>query len=166
MIDETQIQSTLNQLDQLFQEHRGSDEDLYYSKLAIMEVCGWVEESIDDMVRECANKYLNDPKNSEFVKYWIDRTYGFHYENNFRGLLVRLMGIINVERLEQKLNPVRFDLLKSSLGTLKQLRDKQAHTHITDTTKSIDAPAVPRQHFKYVYEGLKEIESHILEMKI
>lgn len=56
--------------------------------------------------------------------------------------------------------------MKSSLGTLKQVRDKQAHTHIKDTTIRIDAPSTTRSNFDNVYDGLKDIESYIRKMRI
>lgn len=102
-IDETQIQNALTQFDKLFQEHRNGYDDLYYSKLAILEVCGWIEESMDDMIKRCANKHLNVKKNLTIVDILVKNTYGFHYEDNFRNMLINIMGIIKLERLEENL---------------------------------------------------------------
>ena len=166
MVDNTQIENNLTQIKALFQKHIGDDEAPYYSKLAILEVCGWIEESIDDVVSGYANKYLREIKNLDFVKEVVSLTYSFEYERNFRHLLIQVIGIINVEKLENNLDPVKFELMKSSLGTLKKYRDIHAHTYTKGVTKTMYAPSSAISHFKYVYQGLKDIESCINEMKI
>jgi hypothetical protein len=166
MVDKTQIENNLTQIDALFQKHIGDDEAPYYSKLAILEACGWIEESMDDIIRGCANKHLKEPKNIKFVEGLIGDTYSFKYHDNFRNMLIQTMGIINVEKLEQVFDEKKFIKMTSSLGELKQRRDDQAHTYIKGTTSTIDAPSWTERRFQYVYEGLKDIEFCINKMKI
>ena len=42
--------------------HSALKEALFCSKLAILELCGWIEESMDDMVRRCATEALERSK--------------------------------------------------------------------------------------------------------
>jgi len=167
MISKKQIQSNLSQIDNLYQKSIGIKKPLFYSKLATLELCGWIEESMDDIVQNCAKRHLTKEQNLTFVnKTIIKHTYGFDYENNFRDMLIQVIGIINTERLERKLNPANFDILKSTLGSLKERRDSQAHTYVKGTTPHIDAPSITQGHFQKIYVGLKEVESRIRKMKL
>jgi hypothetical protein len=167
MVNKTYIQNNLDQIDRLYQRYmRYKKRGLYYSKLAILEVCGWIEESMDDIIRGCANKHLEEPKNIRFVEELIGDTHSFKYHDNFRNMLIQTMGIINVEKLERVFDANKFIQLTSSLGELKQRRDDQAHTYIKGTTLTIDAPSWTKKRFQNVYEGLKDIEHRINKMNI
>lgn len=162
MVDKTQIENNLTQIGSLFQVHIRDNEAPYYSKLAILETCGWIEESMDDIVKSCAERHLANSDNLDYVKDTIiRRTTSFEYERHFRHMLMRVLGIINLEKLEGSLDQHKFTPMKSSLGYLKQRRDEQAHTYIKGTTPRIDAPSVTEKHFQDIYEGLKDIESSI-----
>ncbi len=167
MVDKTQIENNLTQIDALFQKHIWDGEAPYYSKLAILEACGWIEESMDDIAQGCAQKHLKETKNLDFVKKdIIKRTTSFEYDQHFRNMLMRLVGMINIERLEQMLDLHKFTQMTSSLSALKQRRDELAHTYIKGTTSTIDAPSLTKNRFLNVYEGLKDIESCINKIKI
>ena len=167
MVKKTGIQSNLNQIEKLYQKYmsgmRGRRGE-YFSKLAIIEACGWIEESMDNIVRGYANKHLKEPKNLRSVENLIKRTYGFHYEDNFRDMLIHIIGIIKLEILEQIFDQHKFTQMTSSLGVLKQRRDELAHTYIKGTTPTIDAPSLTQNRFLNVYAGLKDVESSIRKM--
>ena len=166
MVNKTRIQSNLKQIEKLYQKYMSdrSRRGEYFSKLAIIEVCGWIEESMDDIIRGYTNKHLKEQKNLTFVEALIGQTHSFTYKANFRNMLIQIIGIVNVEKLEQVFDERKFTQMTSSLGVLKQRRDDQAHTHIKDTTPTIDAPSVTKNRFQNVYEGLKDIESCIRNM--
>ena len=167
MINKQQIQRSLIQISRLYLKNMGNKKALFYSKIAIIELCGWIEESMDDIIQSNANRFLNEKQNLDYVDDpIIKRTHGFDYQNNFRNMLVQLIGIINVERLERNLNSGSFLVMKSALGSLKECRDRQAHTYIRGTTAVIDSPSVTHNRFYKVYEGLKDIESCIRKMRL
>lgn len=166
MINKTYIANNLTQLNSLYQKHMGDKRALYYSKLAILEMCGWIEESIDDIVFGCANKHLTKKGNLDFVNAVINQTYSFGYERHFRSMIIQVIGIINLEKLEKNLDQTKFDLMKSSLGTLKKFRDLHAHTYIRGSTQTVYAPSRMIGHFKNVYQGLKDFESCIRRIRI
>lgn len=139
---------------------------MYFSKLAILELCGWIEESMDNIIK-AFTKHLNKPANQKFVEEQvIEPTYGFEYHRHFRAMLIQVIGVISVERLEANLNQTKFDLMKSALGSLKKSRNDLAHTHVKDTTVRIDAPSITQNRFQIVYDGLKDIESCIRKMQL
>ncbi len=50
MITKSYLFKTLNRLDRLYNESRTDDKKIFYSKLALIELCGWIEETMDDDV--------------------------------------------------------------------------------------------------------------------
>ena len=122
-------------------------------------MCGWIEESMDDVILSCARKYLKEPVNRDYCeKQIVKRTFGFDYHNNFRFMLIRLLGLIVVEKIERQMDPAIHDKMISALSRLKQQRDSEAHTHLKGTTRSINAPSVTIGQFQPVYGGLVEID--------
>lgn len=159
MLNADVIRDNLRKLDTLYKKSEGSEEALYYAKLAIIELCGWIEESMDNLLQDHCDKKLKDEQNLAYIKNQVIATnYGFDYNRNFRLMLIKLVGIIKVENLEAKINKTRFLNLKSALGNLKQVRDSVAHTYIKGTTINLDAPSSTIKNFNHVYDGLCEIK--------
>jgi len=162
MVGKTSILENLNRLETLYNASTTSGKkSLFYSKLAILELCGWIEESMDDIVRKCANRKLKEAGNQEHIESVIKYTYGFTYDKHFRKMLIELIGLINVERLEMRIDRVKFQNMKSTLGLLRQFRDTEAHTHLKGITRALDAPSATINKFFKVYEGLKEFENKL-----
>jgi hypothetical protein len=88
----------------------------------------------------------------------VEQTYGFDYNKHFRLMLIRLIGLISVERIEGSVDPAKHVSFKSTLGTLKVLRDSVAHTHLKGVTRTLDAPSVTIRGFQRVYEGLLDLD--------
>ena len=115
--------------------------------------------AMDGIIDDCANRHLSETKNIEDVRdQVIGRTYGFHYERDFRPMMIQIVGLIKVEELERSLNERKFELLKSTLGTLKAERDRAAHTYLHSGTRNIAAPSTFRTHFQRIQIGLEEVE--------
>ena len=162
MIAKSYIFKSLKTIENLYIKSPTAKISLFYSKLAILELCGWIEESMDDIILRCAKRYLKDNNNLRFVESEVvKRTYSFEYKPHFRRMLIQILGIINLEKLERKFNPREFQLLGSNLETLKLCRDNEAHTHIKGVTRRLDSPSVTIDRFKFIYSGLKDIESKI-----
>ncbi len=136
--------------------------------MAILELCGWIEESMDEIINNCAKKNLRTQDQIEKVKKdIIKKNHGFKYESNFKKMLIQLIGFINVCRLEKKVDAIKFDRLKSNLKDLKSFRDQEAHTYITQSfTRRIDAPSRTLSRLNDIYEGLKDYEKKLKGFKL
>ena len=122
---------------------------------------------MDNIVMYCAKRHLNDAINIDFVeKTVVQRTYSFAYETHFRGMLMRVLSLIKVEELEGLLDPAKLHTMKSSLDTLKKRRDQAAHTYISGTTATLDAPSVIIGDIQKVYDGLKDVEKCVRRLKM
>ncbi len=163
MVAKTYILKELNKIKRLYDKSMsGSDRDMpkYYSKLALLELCGWIEESMDDIIVKSSRR--SRVKDCKYINDFIERNHGFSYKN-FRNMIISLIGITEVERVENKVNKVNKQKLESSLKSLKSMRDNHAHTtlHGEGSTKRLWAPSIILSKFNEVYEGLVDYENHL-----
>lgn len=126
------VDQTLKQLDTWFKESsQGGDRPKLLSKMATLELCGWIEVEFDRLVMLTENGRLNDP--SWVKNNVISKTNGFQYDNHWRPMLTRLVGEIFARRVEDKIeqdHPGELDQLKSLLGTLWKIRCSFAHANM------------------------------------
>lgn len=159
MIAQSYIIGNLEAINRSYLNVSSQRESFFLSKLAILELCGWIEESMDDVVMRCAIRHLKEPVNRKYCKDdFVKRTYGFDYHNNFRLMLIRLLGLINVENIESRVDRNKHDSMTAALSSLKAQRDTEAHTHLKGVTRTINAPSVTIAQFQPVYEGLREFD--------
>jgi len=123
------VDATLRELDTWFKEPSPSGDRLkLLSKLAILELCGWLEGEFDRLALLADTGRLNDP---EWVKKTlISKTYGFQYDTHWRQMFTRLVGEVFVRRVEAEMEsnfPGDLARLKSLLGSLWKVRCDFAH---------------------------------------
>lgn len=166
MIARTYILANLRTLNRKYSNATTMRESLFYSKLAILELSGWIEESMDDVVLRCARRHLKDGANLKFVQNEIvKRTHGFDYQQHFRRMLIQLLGVINVERIEKSIDQSKRLKLMATLGALKTARNAEAHTHIKGVTRHINAPSVTLSQFPALYDGIVEFDATLRRAK-
>ena len=159
MLTSSFIVQSLQALDAAYQNAPTADDAERAAKLAIIELCGWIEEAMDSLVLECANRKLTASRNVDYCKdQIIAPTYGFDYQKHFRSMLIRLVGIIAVEVLESQVDQATHASFKSTLGSLRVVRDRVAHTHLQGVTTTLDAPSVTSRSFHRVYDGLVDLD--------
>ena len=162
MIAKSYIRRSLRFCQAKYSNAAGKMEALAFSKLAVLELCGWIEDSIDDIVLKCANRHLKSHKHTKFIKSQVvERTYGFEYDRHFRAMLVHVFGLVVFERIEISIDPGRFQKFKSALGELKVERDRQAHTYLKGVTIAVNAPSKTISLHADVEAGLLDFERAI-----
>ncbi|MDP2151711.1 hypothetical protein [Parvibaculum sp.] len=154
----------MKQLDVRFRKAKTPKQNLYYSKIAILELCGWIELSQDDLLRRVTRKKLSSQKNLEaFEVDVIKKNSGFGYPHHFRKMLIHAVGLINVEKIELNVDQQKKAAFEAELNTLWITRNSLAHTYIKGTASAIDAPSMTIARFAKVYNGIKEFESVIFK---
>lgn len=146
------IDDILRQLNTWYNEpSQGGDRPKLLSKLATLELCGWLEGEFDRLALLIETVCLNDQK-------WVRenilaKSNGFHYADHWRVMLIRLVGEVFARRIEYRLDelfPGDLDQLKSLLGTLWKIRCDFAHADIgaiAATQQTFSAPSwVINQH--------------------
>ena len=122
MIAISKIKQNIEQLERLYNDSSNQRKEFFYSKLAILELCGWIEETMDKIIKIYSNRKIKDSTNKKKLEDFIQQTYSFEY-SKFRQILIQTIGIIGVEKLEKKLDKLKLARLQSTLGTLKKPRD-------------------------------------------
>ena len=121
---------------------------------------------MDDVVRRCAQKRLKVIANRKFVEETvIKKTYAFEYAR-FRLMIIHVVGLINVERIEKKIDPRTMSQFDATLKALKKARDAEAHTHLKGVTRIVNAPSFTIAQFSDVYEGLRCMEQLLKTAKL
>ncbi|QPH40670.1 endoribonuclease [Pedobacter endophyticus] len=160
MIAKSYISASLHELEKLYLHSKSQKKTIYFSKMALIELCGWIEETFDDIVVRHANRNLLSSHNRDYCKKSIvKKNNGFHYENNVRPMFISLIGLIEVEKLENELEKTaRITLLKSYLENLKGIRNDAAHTHLKGITKTYNAPSKIMGDYINILSILEEID--------
>ena len=159
MIAKTYILSNLRSLDYSYRHAKTAKDAQFFAKLAILELCGWIEESMDDIILRWGRKQLKETANFNYCeKDIVKRTYGFDYDVNFRNMVIRLLGIVTVEKIERLIDPNIREQMVLALSALKRQRDPEAHTHLKRMTRTINAPSVTITQFQPVYDGLMKFD--------
>lgn len=169
MVIKKHIEQTLKELDTKYNNSIVStnpNEATYYSKLALLEYCGWVEETLDDIVRRSVKNKLKTNGFRQMMEYGIiGNTYGFQYKKHFRPMLCRSMGIVRLEKLEMLISLTgEKDIIENEFEAVKSLRNDAAHTWIVGVTKTYPAPSQILGRLRKVYPVLRNIYSHIIKM--
>ncbi|MFM7373434.1 MAG: hypothetical protein ACKO2Z_37800, partial [Sphaerospermopsis kisseleviana] len=76
-IVKTKIQKTLNDMDKFYNQTTDPNLQKYYSKLALLELCGWIEQAIDDIVLRCAKRCLTNNNHIKLVQQEVKNTSQF-----------------------------------------------------------------------------------------
>lgn len=92
MIARSYIWANLVSLEARYQKAKNQKEALFVSKIALLELCGWIEESMDDIVLRLSNRCVKEEENRKYVKQEIiKKTHSFDYDR-FRFMIIRIMG--------------------------------------------------------------------------
>lgn len=158
MIAKSYISQNLQAIDRLYQKARTPQTGFFYSKLAILELGGWVEMSMDGIILKHAKRKLRDPTSISKVKEVVKKTYGFDYEQHFKRMLLAIFGYAGWEAFDKKVDAAKMQAMSAALVGLKQHRDKEAHEYTKGTTRTLDAPSVTKAKFLVIHTGLIEIE--------
>jgi len=161
MIHSSRLIRTLKFLDSEYKKNLTSYDPhrpLLFAKLAVIEYCGWLELSFDEIARCGVRKKLKTESSRDILEKKIKSTHGFSYKHHVRPLLAQSIGTIRLLQLEKEISKDgSLDMLSSNLGSLKEQRSEAAHTFVSGRTLKYNAPSVTINNFK-------KTEPIILEM--
>lgn len=165
MIKKLNIHNNIESIDKLFNLTRSKKELFFYSKLAILELCGWIEITMDDIILTYSKKKLTVPHNRVQIENSVKRLYSFEYEK-FRDLTTDLIGLVKIEKLENKLDLTgSLQILRTTLGNLKTKRNSLAHTHSQKIQMTlIYAPSDIKNDFAKIYVCLQEYQKELTKL--
>lgn len=163
MVDYTGIENTLKRLDAEYNAQMSDPQmPILFSKLAVIELCGWIEESFDDLLFEYINTHIIDHNCQRIIKKIIDDNYGFQYERHVFKIFSAVIGVNNWENIIDKLSPSDFGNFQTILNSYSTGRNRAAHTHTPiGTTRSFDAPSLVLSNFHKIKNAVSVIENEI-----
>lgn len=131
-----------------------------YAKLSVLELCGWLEESFDKIARRCVKRKINTPPYTDVLNSIISKNHGFTYKNHFRKMMMSIIGIVEMQKIEQELtHSGEIFILQSTLYTLSIERNKAAHTTMVGAMSTFQAPSVTTNQLKILYPILRKLYS-------
>jgi len=157
MLSTSDIEKNIDILDKVYNESSSILESNLYSKLAVLELGGWIELAMDDIVKECSTRILGQ-KSQEKIDGIVSKTYGFDYNIHFIEMLHRIIGFKGIEDLENEVDQIKFQKFKSNLGMLTTPRNTFAHNPTEGVALTVDSPSKTKSKIEPISEGLKEID--------
>jgi hypothetical protein len=164
MIIKKHIETDLKRLNHLYLSSvSGADTTIpiFYSKLAVLELCGWIEESFDLIAKRAISGKLKEEKFKKLLESAIKENHGFDYEVHFLRMLSKIVGLGKCEQLHLHLRSTGKDaILVSELNHVKNQRTTAAHVPIFKTLankNTFDAPSKTLARLYTVYPIIKEM---------
>lgn len=156
----------LKNLQELYDDPINSSQKDFYSKLALLELCGWLEQFQDEIVNDYSNKRIKEPKNlKEIEEKVIGKTYGFNYDNHFRPMIINLIGYRRIEILENKMKQKGiFQMLTDQLSSLWGVRRRAAHTSFIGATINYQSPSIMINYLESLYPILVCLRQELLKL--
>lgn len=139
---------------------------IFFSKLGVIEYCGWLEQTMDAIIRSYAKNRIKTRNFRDSIESKIENTSGFQYKRHFRPLLIYVIGAIRCERIHEELDKCG-DLasLTSELEKYLGHRNDAAHTHISTTLPRYPSPSVTIGSLKIIYPILRKINGLRLDSR-
>jgi hypothetical protein len=133
---------------------------VYYCKLGVLELSGWVEEAFDLIAYRAVKRRVRARKFERLVDDAIKRTYGFSYDGDFLRMMAKVVGMPECERLEEHLDSDgSLGVLKGELDAMIRQRNIAAHVSLGPTAPAFDAPSVSLQRLKRIHPIVKAMYS-------
>jgi hypothetical protein len=160
------IDDTLKLLDAWYNEpSTGGDRPKLLSKLATLELCGWLEGEFDRLALVAENGRVDDASwvHTKVIK----NTSGFAYERHWRPMLQMIVGEVFVRRIERKMEvaaPGDLERLKTHLSTLWELRCGFAHADMNANIaaqRTFNAPSWAINQHRIICKLLARYESEM-----
>jgi len=140
------IEEVLSESDAWYNELPGGTErPRLLSKLAVLELCGWLEERFDAIAAGIAQ--TAGVEAAKAIQNRIDGTYGFNYGMHVRQIFLAIGGEVLVHKVESRLEekyPGYLEQLKNALGQLWKQRCELAHgssVAVGGQQRSVNAPS-------------------------
>lgn len=165
MIPKAPIETLIRDLEKLYDAPADPTHKDFYSKLALIELCGWLEISMDEIVEGYSATKLVETKNQEDFKEKIDKTYGCDYKIHLRPMLINLIGLKGIEKLEANLKAQGvLQILVDQLSSLWSLRKTAAHTTIVGVTKRYQSPSAMKTYLDSLHPILTTLEVELTKL--
>lgn len=171
MLSDTELMANLVYHEQTYNAANGDLRTmLLSSKASILEVCGWVEQAMDLIVSDAANRCALSAARIKLIdQAYIRKTNGFSYQGHFEKMMVSVIGYRTLEAAETQAGNA-IQAMDGALTYLTPLRNYYAHTHFNisnpfpkDMT-GIPGPTATRGYAQTAIAGLSALEQALIHL--
>jgi hypothetical protein len=159
----------------VYQAHYNTASDLrgllLPSKSALLDVCGWIEEAMDSVVIDSANRCsLSGTRVEKIRSHYVKNTSGFKYDNHFEKMLTAVTGFKVLEQAEAQMGATTLTPFTATLSSLIKLRNHYAHTHLNiaqpypDSVTQIPAPSGLVPYVNQAEAALVALENALISL--
>ena len=136
------------------------------SKLAVLELGGWIETAIDQILVEYVSRKISDTGEQARIRHQIiDRVYGFDLDRNIWPLFERILGVAICQRLKSEIeNTPGYLQFTSDIGDLAKARKAKAHTCWSGITPHVETPSWVLDRFQHIYPIVQHIRSFVAQL--
>jgi hypothetical protein len=168
VVNKDKILVTLNELNNLYNYAKASNLEAYsFSKVAVLELSGWVQETIEKITESYYSENIKDKTCNQSFGEIIHNNSGFHYDRNLGNILGYVIGIYGIKTIESKIGTGEISKLKALLTNLTKKRNDVAHNYKESSiTVSVDAPSLTIKNCKDIFDLLKKLEKELKTFKI
>jgi len=166
MLSTVELINNINVYQQQYASAQGLREMLLPSKAALLEVCGWLEQAMDRLVIDCANRcQLSQSRLQSIQVDYVKKTSGFDYKRHFEKMLVAVVGFKVLEQAETQIGAATLAPFTASISSLVPLRNHYAHTHLDEAQPypqnitTIPSPSALIQYVTQAESALASLES-------
>jgi len=166
MLPKADIENLINDLQTLYDGTTSVKHKQYYSKLALLELSGWFESAQDEIAHSYGKPKLSNPNNIKYLEgAIIKKTSGCTYESHFKDMLIRTIGIVNLEVVENIINNNGdLGVLIAQLNTIWELRKPAAHTTIAGVMSTYNSPSTMIPYLNLLYPIFKRFETELASL--
>jgi len=133
-----------------------------YSKIALLELCGWIEDSMDEIVDNFTKRTVKTNDYLQVFESIKENTHGFQWDKHTRRMLYSTIGVHNVEKLDYQLQHkgIFIQKVENILEILWKERG-MAHTHTISGNTYQFTPSVCIGHLRDIYPVIKGISEEM-----
>lgn len=134
-----------------------------YSKLAVLELGGWIEESVDVILYNYIDNRLLTNDCKDRIKSIIKKNNGFTYKDHVFHLFICTLGANNWENIVDIVGNSQISMLDSKFATYTEQRNKAAHTYQLVTPRYY-APSQVITDFRTIRPIMEKIEDEVIKL--
>lgn len=178
------VYKSLQILDALYQRSMQSKHEMrkaqhemkLFCKLSVIEFCGWVEVTIDEVVQRYISKKITNSALEKDATVVLNHVYGCDPETDIQKILINIIGYSSFQHYAHKYSN-EWAQIKRSINNIggritlpnsktPRLRDIAAHSNydmLLPAQNRFASPSVAIYEFKLLFPALKGLRSHILQ---
>lgn len=169
MVDYTTIRTILQKIEREYNNYMVSSDvhmPQLLSKLAIMEFCGWIEESIDEILHNYLDSHIVDLQVKNNIKVFVKDVHGLSFDKHIYKIFPLVIGANNWENVLDALGSADRNNLESITNTYHRQRNSAAHVNtIIGVTPSYNAPSQVMLDFNNIESAIRVIETQVKNLR-